>query len=121
MYLPTGMAARRIANQMQDVSMEMICLPLLFYVQMACFKYVHIHSSQSLAYLFQMSNRIHTYLPRRIEQCRETLKELSEMASKADDLRAKALSDCCHYDALLDIGKFHSAIDVITVYMLLCY
>ena len=98
---------------MQDVSMEMISLPLLFYVQMSCLKYVHT----CISHICYKCPLIHTHLPRRIEECRETLKELSEMASKADDLRAHALYDCCHYDALLDTGKFHTANGGLAVYI----
>ena len=32
------------------------------------------------------------------------LTELCDMASEADDLRADALYDCCHFDGLLDFG-----------------
>lgn len=39
------------------------------------------------------------------------------MASKADDLRAHALSDCCHYDVLLDTGKFHTVNGGLVVYV----
>lgn len=66
--------------------------------------YMHINYI-SITFDIPLTN-IYTHLPRRIEQCTETLKELGEMASKADDLRAQALYDCCHYDALLDIGQF---------------
>lgn len=38
-HLPlVGVAARRIAGQMHGVSMEMITLPLLLYVQLSCLK-----------------------------------------------------------------------------------
>ena len=41
----------------------------------------------------------------RVEACKGTLKQLSEIASEADDLRAQALYDCCQFDALLELGE----------------
>ena len=41
------------------------------------------------------------------EGCKDTLKEIGELASKADDLRAQAVYNCCHFDALFDAGKFN--------------
>jgi len=40
----------------------------------------------------------------RTDQCKESLKQLCEIASEADDLRAQALHDCCQFDALLELG-----------------
>ena len=40
-----------------------------------------------------------------MEDCRATLGEIGELASEADDLRAQAVYNCCHFDALLDAGK----------------
>ena len=40
-----------------------------------------------------------------MEECRETLREISELASEADDLRGQAVYDCCHFDVILDVGK----------------
>lgn len=34
----------------------------------------------------------------------DLLKELFDVASEANDLRAQALYDCCHFDALLEFG-----------------
>ena len=48
---------------------------------------------------------VRTTLCLRMEECRETLREISELASEADDLRAQAVYDCCHFDVLLDVGK----------------
>ena len=42
----------------------------------------------------------------RVDQCKETLKQLCEIASEADDLRAQALYSCCQFDALLELGKY---------------
>ena len=42
----------------------------------------------------------------RISDCKETLREIGELASEADDLRAQAVYNCCHFDALLDAGEF---------------
>ena len=42
----------------------------------------------------------------RVEQCKESLKQLGEIASEADDLREQALYDCCRFDALLEFGKY---------------
>lgn len=44
-------------------------------------------------------------MPTRIEDCKETLKEIGELASEADDLRAQAVYNCGHFDTLLDAGK----------------
>ena len=41
----------------------------------------------------------------RMEDCKETLREICDLASEADDLRAQAVYDCCHFDLLLDAGK----------------
>lgn len=41
-----------------------------------------------------------------MEPCKESLKQLSEIASEADDLRAQALYDCCRFDALLEFGIY---------------
>ena len=48
------MAARRIAGQMHGVSMEMITLPLLLYVQLSCLKSVYyvITSQCTLYYMY---------------------------------------------------------------------
>ena len=40
----------------------------------------------------------------RAESCKESLKQLGEIAGEADDLRAQALHDCCRFDALLEFG-----------------
>ena len=40
----------------------------------------------------------------RTEPCKESLKQLGEIAGEADDLRAQALHDCCRFDALLEFG-----------------
>ena len=40
----------------------------------------------------------------RTESCKESLKQLGEIAGEADDLRAQALHDCCRFDALLEFG-----------------
>ncbi len=37
--------------------------------------------------------------------CKESLKQLSELAAEADDLRAQALFDCCQFDGLLELGR----------------
>lgn len=34
----------------------------------------------------------------------DLLKELFDVTSEANDLRAQALYDCCHFDALLEFG-----------------
>jgi hypothetical protein len=34
----------------------------------------------------------------------DLLKELFDVTSEADDLRAQALYECCHFDALLEFG-----------------
>ena len=47
----------------------------------------------------------HLVHPQRITDCRESLKQLNELAAEADDLRAQALHDCCEFDALLEFGK----------------
>ena len=44
------------------------------------------------------------YHTSRAEPCQESLKQLGEIASEADDLRAQALHDCCRFDALLEFG-----------------
>ena len=49
---------------------------------------------------------VRTTLYLRMEECRETLREISELASEADDLRGQAVYDCCHFDVLLDVGRF---------------
>jgi len=72
-----GSAISRITSYMHDVPMQMASLPLLFYAQMASL---------------------------RTDQCKESLKQLCEIASEADDLRAQALHDCCQFDALLELG-----------------
>ena len=80
---------------MHGVSMEMITLPLLLHVQLSSLKSVQLRVKPR-----HISLRIN-----RIEDCKETLKEIGELASEADDLRAQAVYDCCHFDALLDAGK----------------
>ena len=52
-----------------------------------------------------LSAQIHTLYTCRLEDCTDTLREIGELASEADDLRAQAVYDCCHFDALLDAGK----------------
>ena len=42
----------------------------------------------------------------RTESCKESLKQLGEIAGEADDLRAQALHDCCQFDALLEFGMW---------------
>ena len=98
------MAARRIACQMHGVSMEMITLPLLFHVQLSSLKSVYSSSSYTEQW-FSHTVCTNTHTICRLEDCRDTLKEIGELASEADDLRAQAVYDCCHFDALLDAGK----------------
>ena len=51
----------------------------------------------------------------RDEPCKESLKQLGEIASEADDLRAQALYDCCRFDALLEFGIIIIIISLIMI------
>lgn len=45
--------------------------------------------------------------------------ELFDVASEANDLRAQALYDCCHFDALLEFGMYNNDV-LIELSVMLC-
>ena len=100
----TGSAVTRITSRVHDVPMKLAALPLLFEANLQALRLTESLLTHSLTSVCISKDAIFICKPCRVEQCKENLKQLSEVSDESDDLRAQALMDCCRFDALLEIG-----------------
>lgn len=73
-------------------------------LQATCYNFSHIHVGclRHTVFTFR-AHQLPYYCCSRTDIC-DILKAMSEIAIEDDDLRARAVYDCCHFDALLGFG-----------------